>query len=41
MTAIGTRAPSGGAPGDGLAMYRGMEADTIQGINALFNHAEV
>ena len=41
MTALGTRAPAGGRPGDAYAMYHGMEAETLKGMTALFNHAEV
>jgi hypothetical protein len=37
----GTRAPSGGAPGDAYTMYAGMEALDLNSINALFNDAEV
>ena len=41
MFAHGTRIPMGGHPGDSYAMYQGMEADTVEGINSLFDHAEV
>lgn len=41
MFAHGTRTPMGGCPGDSYAMYQGMEADTVEGINSLFDHAEV
>lgn len=37
----GTRAPSGGAPGDAYTMYVGIEALDVDSINALFNDAEV
>ncbi|KAF8074610.1 hypothetical protein FPV67DRAFT_1408693, partial [Lyophyllum atratum] len=40
MVARGTRAPMGGRPGDGYAMYHGMDADSEDGMNALFNDAE-
>lgn len=36
----GTRAPMGGRPGDGYVMYEGMDADGIDSVNVLFNHAE-
>ncbi len=41
MIPKGARAPVGGAPGDSYTFYAGMEAITANGINALFNDAEV
>ncbi|KAF8220893.1 hypothetical protein L208DRAFT_1331202, partial [Tricholoma matsutake] len=40
MFAHGTRTPMGRCPRDSYAMYQGMEADTVEGINSLFDHAE-
>ncbi|KAJ7665153.1 hypothetical protein DFH06DRAFT_1323551 [Mycena polygramma] len=40
MIGIGPRVATGGAPGDALRLYEGMEARSAAGLNALFNHAE-
>lgn len=41
MTAFGARSPMGGIDGDGYRPYEGITADTIEGINIIFDHAEV
>jgi len=41
MYARGARLPQGGRPGDAYGFYAGMEAITVDDINALFNDAEV
>jgi hypothetical protein len=41
MIPKGAREPMGGAPGDSYAFYSGMEAVTPEGIEALFDDAEV
>jgi hypothetical protein len=41
MFSRGARAPMGGLPGDAYTMYAGMDAIDCEGINILFNDAEV
>jgi len=41
MVPKGARVPQGGRPGDAYTFYEGMEAVTLEDINALFNDAEV
>ena len=41
MFARGARSAMGGMPGDSYVFYKGMDADQEEGINALFNDAEV
>ena len=41
MFPFGSREPAGGAPGDTYTAYYGIEGTTVEGINILFDHAEV
>lgn len=41
MYPVGTRSPMGGSPGSAYAMYAGMGANTPEGLEALYDHAEV
>lgn len=41
MHAIGFRKPMGGCPGSGYSAYEGMQAATLDGLETLFDHAEV
>lgn len=41
MVAFGTRIPTGGLFGDGYRTYEGIDATTVDGLNIIFDHAEV
>lgn len=41
MFPAGTRSPMGGSPGSAYALYAGMGANTVEGLETLFDHAEV
>lgn len=41
MYPVGTRSPMGGSPGSAYALYEGMGATTREGLETLFDHAEV
>lgn len=41
MYAMGFRKPMGGCPGSGYSVYEGMQAETLDGLETLFDHAEV
>lgn len=41
MYPVGTRSPMGGSAGSAYALYAGMGANTLEGLEALFDHAEV
>lgn len=41
MYAVGFRMPMGGCPGSAYSVYEGMGATTLQGLETLFDHAEV
>lgn len=41
MKAIGSRLAQGGRRGDAFVFYSGVEANTVQEIEALFAHAHV
>lgn len=41
MYGVGFRMPMGGCPGSAYSVYEGMEATTLYGLEALFDHAEV
>lgn len=41
MIPFGTRVPKGGAPGDGLRPFEGINATTISGVDEFFAQAEV
>lgn len=38
---VGFRRPMGGCPGSGYSVYEGMQAKTLDGLETLFDHAEV
>lgn len=41
MYAVGFRMPMGGCPGSAYSVYEGMGANTLNGMETLFDHAEV
>jgi hypothetical protein len=41
MYPVGTRLPMGGSAGSAYALYAGMGANTPEGLETLFDHAEV
>lgn len=41
MFPAGTRSPMGGSPGSAYTLYASMGANTREGLETLFDHAEV
>jgi hypothetical protein len=41
MVGIGSRVPVGGARADAYRAYGGMSGETLEGIDLLFDHAEM